>query len=73
MAAEGEKVITTADSSLDGSLDPAAFALQSWNTFAKLCSIPLMSYDEAGNELMEAAESWLKRRGFTYGAQLVAA
>lgn len=58
MAAEGEKVITTADSSLDGSLDPAAFALQSWNTFAKLCSIPLMSYDEAGNELMEAAESY---------------
>ena len=38
-----EKVIVTADGELDGSLDPAGFALQSWNGFAKLCSLPLIS------------------------------
>ncbi len=54
----GEKVITTADGELDGSLDPAGFALQSWNGFAKLCSLPLISYDENGEVVYEAAESY---------------
>ncbi len=53
-----EKVIVTADGELDGSLDPAGFALQSWNGFARLCSLPLISYDENGNVLYEAAESY---------------
>lgn len=58
-ASEGaQKVIITADGELDGSLDPAGFALQSWNGFARLCSLPLISYDETGSVVYEAAESF---------------
>lgn len=56
-AEKGEKVIVNADSDLDGSLDPAGFALQSWNGFARYCSLPLISYDETGSIVYEAAES----------------
>lgn len=52
------KVITIADGALDGSLDPAGFALQSWNAFARLCSLPLISYDKSGEVIYEAAESF---------------
>lgn len=57
-AGTGEKVITIADGALDGSLDPAGFALQSWNAFARLCSLPLISYDKSGEVIYEAAESF---------------
>ncbi|MFA6729315.1 MAG: peptide ABC transporter substrate-binding protein, partial [Prevotella sp.] len=52
------KEITIAEDSQDGSLDPAGFALASWVSFSKLCSVPLLSYDKSGTEIMEAAESY---------------
>lgn len=55
---DGEKVIVEAGGELDGSLDPAGFALQSWAGFSKLCSAPLISFDENGEVIYEAAESY---------------
>ncbi len=52
------KEIIIADSSEDGSLDPAGLAIQTWVSYSKLCSSPLLSYDEKGSEVLEAAESY---------------
>ncbi|HIZ20096.1 MAG TPA: peptide ABC transporter substrate-binding protein [Firmicutes bacterium] len=57
-ASSGEKVLTLSDAELEGGFDPAGFALGGWVTFARLCSAPLLSYDNEGNEIMESAESY---------------
>ena len=54
----GEKVLTLSDAELEGGFDPAGFALGGWVSFARLCSAPLLSYDNEGNEIMETAESY---------------
>ncbi len=56
--AAGAKSITIAASSPEGGLDPAGVALDFWVTYSKLCISPLISFDEAGNIIYEAAESY---------------
>lgn len=56
--ASGEKVLTLSEGDWDGGFDPAGFALSGWVSFGRLCSAPLLSYDNEGNEIMETAESY---------------
>jgi len=55
---EASKKIVIAIDEMFGSMDPAGFALQTWNGFANLCSTPLLSFDSEGAEVMGAAESY---------------
>lgn len=57
-ASAGRKVLTLSDGELEGGFDPAGFALGGWVSFARLCSAPLISFDNEGNEIMETAESY---------------
>ena len=57
-ATTGGKVLTLSDGELEGGFDPAGFALGGWVSFARLCSAPLISYDNEGNEINETAESY---------------
>ncbi|HNW87221.1 MAG TPA: peptide ABC transporter substrate-binding protein [Candidatus Limiplasma sp.] len=52
------KTLTVAGGSMDGSMDPAGFALSTWNLFARMCSLPLLSFNASGEEVMGAAESY---------------
>ena len=52
------KTLTIAGGSMDGSMDPAGFALSTWNFFARMCSLPLLSFNASGEEVMGAAESY---------------
>ena len=52
------KEIIVADTSEDGSMDPASLAIQTWVSYSKLCSAPLLSYNDKGEEVMEAATAY---------------
>ncbi|MGN0745936.1 MAG: peptide ABC transporter substrate-binding protein, partial [Aristaeellaceae bacterium] len=57
--AEGtEKVLNLATSAGAGDLDPAGIAIDMWTEYCKLCVDPLIRFDEEGNVVYEAAESY---------------
>ncbi len=56
--AEGEKVLRLATFSGDGDLDPAGIAIDMWTEYAKLCVDPLIRFDNEGNIIYEACESY---------------
>lgn len=55
---EGAKELVVATVSAAGSLDPAGIAIDMWTEYAKLCIDPLIRFDESGNVIYEAAESY---------------
>ncbi len=54
----GAKELVVATVSAAGSLDPAEVAIDMWTEYAKLCVDPLIRFDESGNVIYEAAESY---------------
>lgn len=54
----GSKSITIASGSPTGGLDPAGVALDFWVEYSKLCISPLISFNEKGEIIYEAAESY---------------
>ena len=54
----GAKDLVVATVSAAGSLDPAGVAIDMWTEYAKLCVDPLIRFDESGNVIYEAAESY---------------
>jgi oligopeptide transport system substrate-binding protein len=52
------KVLTMSSGGLEGSYDPAGEAAGSFVEFAKLCLDPLVSFDDKGTLILEAAESY---------------
>ncbi len=54
----GGKNITIAISAPSGGLDPAGVALDFWVSYSQLCISPLISFDENGEVVYEAAESY---------------
>lgn len=57
--AEGAgKVLNIATFSGAGDLDPAGVAIDMWTEYAKLCIDPLIRFDENGEVVYEAAESY---------------
>ena len=57
-AEAGEKSITFGTVSGAGDLDPAGIAIEMWTEYCKLCVDPLIRFDEEGNTVYEAAESY---------------
>ncbi|MBQ8088557.1 MAG: peptide ABC transporter substrate-binding protein [Clostridia bacterium] len=57
-AEAGEKSITFGTVSGAGDLDPAGIAIDMWTEYCKLCVDPLIRFDEEGNTVYEAAESY---------------
>ena len=55
---KGAKELVVATVSAAGSLDPAGVAIDMWTEYAKLCVDPLIRFDESGNVIYEAAESY---------------
>lgn len=56
--AAGEKQIILAAGSPSGGLDPAGVALDFWTEYSKFCISPLISFNEKGEIIYEAAESY---------------
>ena len=56
--ADGDKELFIATVSGSGDLDPAGIAIDMWTEYCKLCVDPLIRFDEAGNIIYEAAESY---------------
>ena len=57
--AEGTgKVLRLATFSGAGDLDPAGIAIDMWTEYCKLCVDPLIRFDENGEVVYEAAESY---------------
>ena len=57
-AQDAGKGIVIATVSSTGGLDPAGFALDMWTEYTKLCVDPLVSFDNEGKLVYEAAESY---------------
>lgn len=56
--AGGRKELVVATVSAAGTLDPAGIAIDMWTEYAKLCIDPLIRFDENGDVIYEAAESY---------------
>lgn len=52
------KELVVATVSAAGSLDPAGLAFDMWTEYAKLCIDPLIRFDESGEVIYEAAQSY---------------